>query len=103
MLNYIVFECPQGSATWTVAHRDPNAVGIATTAHFHMKELAERFCTAVMSKRRGWHGGKPNQVPMDWHIAEVELPDREAERLACEAAYVAARLASTAAHEKRNR
>jgi hypothetical protein len=87
MLNYIVFECPQGSATWTVAHRDPNAVGIATTAHFCTPEGAARFCADVMSKRRGWHGGKPDQVPMDWYIAEVNLPDREVERLACKAAY----------------
>ncbi|MEI6148945.1 MAG: hypothetical protein WCS01_07595 [bacterium] len=87
MKAYIVFECPQGSACWTVAHRDPNGAGIATTAHFHKKELAERFCSEVMSKRKGWWGGKPDQRPMDWHIAEVDLPDREKERLECKATY----------------
>ncbi len=87
MKAYVVFECPQGSATWTVARRDPTVGGVATTAHFLKRDVAERFCSEVMSKRRGWWGGKPDQRPMEWHIAEVELPDREQERLECKAAF----------------
>jgi hypothetical protein len=87
MKTYVVFECPQGSVTWTVAHREPTVGFIGRTAHFSTRECAERFCAEVMSKRRCWWGGQPDQRPMDWHIAEVELPDREQERLECKTAF----------------
>jgi hypothetical protein len=87
MLAYIVMECAASSAVWTVARKDPDSEGNANTAYFLNKEKAEQFCAAVMSKRRAWLAGKPDQQPMDWHIAEVNLPDREEQRIACKEAY----------------
>jgi hypothetical protein len=84
---YQVFECPKGSGLFIPARKYPTSDGIATSAFFHKRELAEEFGKAVSAKRRGWHNGKPNAVPMDWCIRPIRLPAREKERAAAKRAY----------------
>ncbi len=68
---YIVFERPEGSKCWTIAMVD----NYRLPASFQTSKHAERFVSETHSKRLGWSGGKPNQTPMQSHIAEVELPE----------------------------
>lgn len=82
MKYFIVFCCPVGSATWTIAYRD---TGIP--AYFMNRPHAEEFCVGFTSVRKAWMNGKPDQVRWETFIAEVDLPERAAERAAAKLAY----------------
>jgi hypothetical protein len=66
---YIVYCRPVGSKCWTIAPKDRGA-----PAEFHKRETAEEFIRDVLSTRKGWKSGIPNQTPMEGIIIEVELP-----------------------------
>lgn len=88
---FVVFAVPVGSVSWFIAHKDP--VTIQGTlckdlpAQFGTRELAQKFCDEVMSKRKAYWSGVPDQVKWDTFIAEIDLPERETERIAVKAAY----------------
>lgn len=67
---YVVFERTQGAKCWTLAHKDSD-----TPACFRNINAAEDWVANVHSKRKGWWGGKPDQRPMQSHIAVIELPE----------------------------
>lgn len=71
---YLVFEKPEASKTWTIAFMAIPKFERMTPADFIKRENAEAWVRDVHSKRLGWWEGKPNQVPLQAHIAEVELP-----------------------------
>ena len=66
---YIVFERPEGSKCWTMAFKDSGL-----PASFMNRGMADMWVEEEHSHRRGWLHGKPNQTPMQAHIAKVELP-----------------------------
>ena len=68
---YVVFERTKGSKCWTIAHHEERNV----PAQFSCLSCAWKWVADVHSKRRGWWGGKPNQRPMEAHIAEIDLPE----------------------------
>ena len=80
---YQVFECPKGSGVFTPAYKPVTL----STAHFSKLETAEEFCRTVMERKRSWHNGIPNAVPMDWIIKSIRLPARVKERSAAAKAY----------------
>ena len=67
---YIVFERPEGSKCWTMAFKQS-----LVPASFMNKMMAKIWVKDYHSKTKGWHDGKPDQVPMQSHIAVVELPE----------------------------
>ncbi len=70
---YLVFERTQGSKCWTIAFKTAR-YGDPIPAVFLKRERAEDWVAEVHSKKLGWWGGKPNQRPMEAHIAEIVLP-----------------------------
>ena len=44
-------------------------------ADFSSCVIAAEFSKSIMDFRKGWHAGKPDQVPMQACVACVELPE----------------------------
>lgn len=66
---YVIFERPEGSKVWTLAH---NRAGLVM--QYSEKSNAAKAAVEVES-RRAWCKGVPDKTPIKAHIAEIELPE----------------------------
>jgi hypothetical protein len=68
---YLVFNRPEGSLVWTLADRGGIAAGFSKMSNAH--DWVRGNYTGP-KRRLGWHGGNPNQIPMEAVIVPVRLP-----------------------------
>jgi len=72
MNRYIVFERPEGSKCWTIAHR--NAVHLQKQSYMPMQFGKLALAAKAALEVQQWHIGANNK-PMEAHIATIELPE----------------------------